>query len=130
MRKFVNKAGWLLVTAFFLLIAWATSDDAPHNAQLPFTATASELNITVYNKSDLTFDSLNLILNGIYSVEQIMVDSMGQSEVLYSEFKDKNGEVKPADEKPEILEIYSYDNYDSAKYIGFFDNYLRIRLNE
>jgi hypothetical protein len=125
-----NTLAWGLCTAFFLLIAWATSFDDNEEAELPFLAEAYENHVTLINKSGVKYDSLNLILNGIYSIETISVDSLGEVEVNYSEFQDKTGETKPAGETADVLEIYHAVSANSLSYPRYSKNYLRLNLRD
>lgn len=129
MRQFINKAGWLLVTAFFLLIAWATSiEENSSFADLPIVAEAGNTSIILSNISEGPLDSLNLVLNGIYAVQDIDLEPMGQVQLDYSIFQDKNGDNLPADEIPELLEIYYPKNHDEPPFYYYYNNYLRLDL--
>ena len=122
MKDLLRKTAFGGITLLFLLIAWATSDDevAPVNS-LPFSAQSSGQTIILTNESSTAFDSLTLILNGVYTRDNFEVGSEEVATLPLSDFKDRKGTPIDPAEAPYMLEVYY--NGDSTKYSGGYSQF-------
>lgn len=122
MKDLLYKSGFAVITLLFLLIAWATSDDdvMPVNS-LPFSALHSGQNIILTNESKEAFDSLTLILNGVYTIENFKLEAEEVATLALSGFKDRKGTAIDPEEAPFMLEVYY--NGDSTEYSGGYSHF-------
>lgn len=111
-KLLIHRTGCLLATAFFLLIAWATSveDDEQRVNTLPLGAKLQDQEIMLYNVGLEALDSLTLVLNGVYSIEQIKVPANSSILVPLQHFTDRHGASFPEVEQPHRLEVYYNGN--------------------
>lgn len=119
--KFIHKAAWHLATAFFLLIAWATSREDYSRNNLPLLVRQINQGIFVSNESNVMLDSLTLVLNGVYSLEK--VDIMPNMTIRFplDAFLDLNGTTFPQTEQPHKLEVY-YNGTDEQYSGGYYEH--------
>ncbi len=110
----LNKTSWVAVTVLFLLIAWATSPNEPVQLNnLPFAAYVNERNIVLVNESTARFDSLSLVLNGVFTRDTLTLEGSSEVVIPFSAFKDRNGTPFPAEEAPYLLEVFHNGNADN-----------------
>ncbi len=125
LKKLTYKVAWLLATLFFLLIAWATSDDEPLEINnLPVIASAEEQYIWVKNESADSLQQLTLVLNSIFTYEGVTLAPAAEMRLQISDFTDRNQQPFPQAEKPYRLEIFSNgagELYDGGYTIIHFD---------
>lgn len=106
-RKILHKTSWYIITAFFLMIAWATSDDdVVEVPPLPISAYADGKDLLIINEGPDDYDSLSMILNGIYSLNPFALDAQETARVPSSSFNTRDGIAFPESEAPDFLEIY------------------------
>lgn len=122
MEKRTQRAAYWLITAFFLLIAWATSIEEPQEIRsLPLAAQAESAHIWL--KSDATYPvaDLSLVLNGIYTFSPVNLGPQAELRIPLSSFTDRSGATLPAEEKPHVLEVYQ--NGDNTPRSGGYSKF-------
>lgn len=119
MEVLLKKTGWCLITAFFVLIAWATSIDNPVEVgTIPISAYPDGTVIWLQNESLDSLQDLTLVLNGIYSISNIDLGPQAELRIPLASFEDRNQSSFPATEIPTLLEVYS-NGADSAYTGGY-----------
>jgi hypothetical protein len=107
MENWKRKAAYLLVTSFFLLIAWATSIEEPWELRsLPLSAQAEEGHIWLKNEALAPLSELTLVLNGIYTLDGFELAAGAEERIPFTDFKDRNGVAILPGERPQVLEVY------------------------
>ncbi|EMR01402.1 hypothetical protein [Cesiribacter andamanensis] len=107
MEKRTRKGAYLLLTLFFLLIAWATSIEEPQEIRsLPLSAQVQEEHIWLLNEAPDPLDGLGLVLNGVYGIADYRLAPGAEARIPLADFKDRNGMALPPAERPHVLEVY------------------------
>ena len=107
MEKLFRKAGWLLITVLFLASAWATSIDEPYEIRtLPLDARVEGTAIWIKNDSAEPLSDLSLVLNGIYTYNNLSLAANAEARIPLADFADRNQQTYPPSEKPHVLEVF------------------------